>query len=106
MIQDPNSGRTIQMRGDMLLVPSGLREILLVLKKTPAEDFNAMAVGKRAGVDVRDQIKVGLNQTHHGLNQRGRHQGTVGTDPDDPIRLGDLGNFPKTRPNIFKATPM
>ena len=106
MIQDPNSGHTIQLRGDMLAIPVGLRKILPVLKKTSAKDLNTMAVGEGAGVDVRDQIEVGLDQTHHGPNERRRHQGTVGTKPDDPIRLGDLGNFPKTGPDIFKAAPM
>lgn len=90
----------------MLAIPVGLRKILPVLKKTSAEDLNAMAVGEGAGVDVRDQIEVGLDQAHHGLNQRRRHQGAVGTDSDNPIRLGDLGNFPKTGPDIFKAAPM
>jgi hypothetical protein len=106
MIQDPNSGHTIQLGGNMLPIPIGLRKVLLFLKKTSAEDLNAMAAGKGAGVDVRNQIEVGLDQTHHGLNQRGGHQRTVGTDPNDPIRMGGLGDVPKTGPDIFKATPM
>jgi hypothetical protein len=106
MIQDPDSGHTIQLGSDMLPIRVGLRKVVLFLKKTSVENLNAVAVRKGAGVDVRDQIKVGLNQGHHGLNQRRGHQGTVGTDPDDPIRLGGLGNFPKTGPDIFKASPM
>jgi hypothetical protein len=52
----------------MLPIPVGLRKVLLFLKKTSTEDLNAMAVGKGAGVDVRDQIEIGLDQAHHGLN--------------------------------------
>jgi len=61
MIQDPDSGHTIQLGGDMLPIPIGLGKILFFPKKTLIQDLNAMAARKGAGVDVRDQIKVRLD---------------------------------------------
>ena len=106
MIQDPNSGHTIQMGSDMLPIPRGLRKVLLFEKKTSVENLHALAMGIGSRMDVGDEIKTRSNQPYHRVNQRSRHQGAISTDPDDPLGFIGIHDLSKTRPDIFEVAPV